>query len=399
MGIKDKVINILFDDEEAGNASSNNIRRTKEEKSSPFVDTTPIFIDANPTKKQTKTEDPIKEIVKEIKEDDGYRMTENISPIFGVQRNDGKTKKSSQKNKTDSNFKMYDGLMNAGTNTNTSYSSVIISPIFGPIENKPTRKNPTRTVKKTADPFKRSIDDTGEFKTAYVEKPVEDNEDAINFDQEAPSFDDAKEEKVVAEEKLGDTDRLSKISDRINQIKNEAASIYSHEHIENIETRKENKVETHSTISDLIHNFQKQDDSFDFSILNKKKDEPVENTVPEYTEAEQEEIVDDIPLSEIINEEKNELVQEVEEKPVVQEVINEEIPQEPEAPLFEEHNDYETKEEGHKIEDSTQLSLEDTFNHITERLDDNSSQSSIDDIFEDDGDDGKDLFSDLFGDE
>lgn len=383
MGIKDRVINILFDEDELRRSSNTTkLSRRKHDNSSNVSDTSPIFIDANSPSKvnhrkvEDKKNDDINDIVVELKQEEVYHMTENISPIFGPQRNETKSKKTNQRIKNDGNTRMYEGLLNAGTNAPYSqYSSVIISPIYGPLENKPTRKNPVKAHKKQADPFRRSIDDTGEFKTMYVDNQNNEEEE-LDFEHEAPLFDGVKEDVKQEEDKLGDTDRLSKISDRINQIKNEAAHIYS-ENKEHIESRVEAAKESRNSISDLIHNFQKEDFTSSMSELNKNVDVLPEVPLVEYTDTPEDNI------------EENEDADTT--KP--QELVDDASSYEDSASVIQE----DTFELESQPKEEKGLDLDETFDQINEKLDDVT--SSADDILKDSSDEEKDLFSDLFGDE
>lgn len=277
MGIKDKVLDILFDgDEEEGQKRpvTHSTQEKRKYSTNSLLDTGSIFIDAtSPLPKEKKRFEP--EIQKDnyyeveqeeaINGNDDYRLSENISPIFGPLDNKGKVKNKAiakAKKFNDTTIKNFDNL---NKNSGTSYTNIVISPFFGPMPLKPVKKN-VKPRKKQNDEFDRDIDDTGSF-DAVLSKEEE---------QVAPRFEDVDEEVqapvIESNDSLMDTDKLARISDRINQIKNQAANIYDdslevEEEVEDVITdeapaeQQEYEVETevHSNISDVIHSLKDHD--------------------------------------------------------------------------------------------------------------------------------------------
>ena len=360
MGIKDKVLDILFDgDEEEGQKRpvTHSTQEKRKYSTNSLLDTGSIFIDAtSPLPKEKKRFVPETqndnyfemEQVEDTGNDD-YRLSENISPIFGPLDNKGKVKNKAiakAKKFNDTTIKNFDNL---NKNSGTSYTNIVISPFFGPMPLKPVKKN-SKPRKRPNDEFDRDIDDTGSFDAVLTKEE----------EQAAPRFEDVEEEVqapiVDNNESLMDTDKLARISDRINQIKNQAANIYD----DSAETEEEviieespieqpeYKVETevHSNISDVIHNLKEHDD---FS----RNTNSYQNI---------------LPRQEIATE-------------AVKTTINEE-------------SSY-----SEPLESTSDDSIPNTQNNLN--IDIPAEQTSIDDIFdgEDEVEENKDLFSVLFGDD
>ena len=175
MGIKDKVLDILFDDDDEQTTSSQDKTTNQSKKdvsASSFLDTGSIFIDATSplpkshSNQNTNNQENIHQEPKPVNES-GYQLSENISPIFGVI--DSKNKK----NKNISKIKSYNDISTKKFDSNTknsspAYTSVVISPIFGPISTKPIKKT-SKPRKKSVDPFDRDINDTGSFDSVIDE--------------------------------------------------------------------------------------------------------------------------------------------------------------------------------------------------------------------------------------
>lgn len=383
MGIKDKVLDILFDDnddreKEYHEDFSKPKKKTIVQKT--LSDTGSIFIDATsplPKAKQTNRqvqEEPATEV--KMVNDTGYQMSENISPIFGPI--DSKNKKSKNYSKIKSYNEISTKQFDTPAKTQTQpYTSVVISPFYGPISTKPVKKV-SKPRKKADDPFDRNINDTGSF-------------DAVLTEQEenaAPDFEDAKEEVIEQVETVGDTDRLVKISDRINKIKNEAASIYSDDSSDEIE-EDGYEVETMDSgnISDLIHHVQNYDGKVEHHFQKLVEEAPKEVIPQAFKE---EPIIEEPTIVEepIAEPSYNEDAQETFEKESIEEV-------EETSPVSIEETTTENVETNETIKEETSneenTTVEETSN----------TQVSVDDLFdeEDDVEEGKDLFSVLFGDE
>ena len=379
MGIKDKVLDILFDDDDEQNIA-NHQGKVKHDKqnvdASSFLDTGSVFIDATsplPKAKPMHTPNSNEQQASESKTADvsGYQMSENISPIFGPI--DGKNKK----NKNLSKIKSYNDISNKTFDTNSknqipTYTSVVISPIYGPISIKATKKG-SKPRKKATDPFDRDINDTGSFDTILSESDEEILE---------PQFDEADEQDTVVEqtsEKIGDTDRLVRISDKINRIKNEAAIIYNDSDESDTISEDDYKVETFepSTISGLIHDVQNHDEKIEHK--------PIVVDKPEDTIDTQEEIQpeDSSNNTYITPDSSNNNTFETTEEEAIETV---------------------TKQSTGNVETFEELDQSDDFisnkpNNEAKNTD-SSVQASVDDLFEDeDVEEGKDLFSVLFGDD
>ena len=422
MGIKDKVLDILFDDDndELDNINHQENHKTvsRKEHIDSIHDTGSIFIDAtsplpvsspNPRKQN-------EEYGEESKSDDhpAYQMSENISPIFGPI---GK----SRKNKNASKIKSINELTNKKLEQSSKaqpYTKVVISPIFGPITTKPVKKNKVR--RKEQDPYDRDINDTGSFDTVLSEDD--------NLEQQ---FEEANEqaEAVSQKDTLGDTDRLDRISDRINRIKNEAANLY-HNGEADAEIISEDgyDVETieYSSISEVIHDVQNHDEKLEHSSIrvaqNEQQDEDAEVGFAKLEEDSFEEVeqpqppvikpavvevekpVESIePVSETIKEEPKIVFpkpEEFRETPVesVQEAPKEPVQEAPKEPVQEAPKEP-VKEPSKELEQFNDFDLKMPGNNI-DSINTPNSQLSEDDIFQDeDLDEGKDLFSVLFGDD
>lgn len=388
MGIKDKVLNILFDDEEEEGSKGTPVKRKqKEYDASSLLNTSPVFIDVNPSNhnndniSNTHSTDSIpssyiKEEINEINDTSEYTYTANISPIFGVV-----DKKTKSKNKGGSKVKTFSGVGEKKTNPGSTtqqnvYTDIILSPIFGPMSTKDSKKV-SKSRKKETDEFERNIDDTGSFEVEYEETQ-----------DETPSFEDVVEDEEIEEvETIGDTDRLERISDRINQIKNEAATIYSGEDEQDAEEiiEEENSIPVDNSISNLIHNFQLKD--YDITPISTPKpshQEPIE-TEPVHEEPVQEEVVEStIVYDEPVEEAYSEPIEEIQESTYDNSENTSSIPSF-EAPI-----------EEPTINDTTQFAGE--TEPIYKQQSNTNPTTSIDDLFQDeDNGEGKDLFSELFG--
>lgn len=274
MGIKDKVLDILFDgdEEEAAKrpSASSNLDKRKYSTNS-LLDTSSIFIDAtSPLPKEKKRFEAEEqnfdsyETNQHIDTSNGkdYRLSDNISPIFGPIDNKGKVKNKNilkAKKIAETTSKNFDNL---SKNPASSYSNIVISPIFGPIPLK-TNKKSVKPKKKNVDEFDRDINDTGSFdKVLSAENEAE---------EVAPVFEEISEQTSITEQRdpLMDTDKLARISDRINMIKNQAANIYddnssdeqeeTDEVIEDVHTQYVPENEDHANISDVIHSLKNYD--------------------------------------------------------------------------------------------------------------------------------------------
>ena len=395
MGIKDKVLNILFDDEEEeGKNGTQTKHKQKDYDASSFLKVAPVFIDVNPSNRSSSNthstdsipSNYIKEEINEINDTSEYTYTANISPIFGVV-----DKKNKAKNKNVNKIKNFSGVKdkknNPGSTTQQNfYADIILSPIFGPLITKEAKKA-NKTRKKEDNELDRNISDTGSFEVEYEEGTQE----------EIPSFDGAVENEPIEEnETIGDTDRLERISDRINQIKNEAATIYSEkdEQSDAIIVEEKEPVPVDNSISNLIHNFQLKDYDDTYSSAS----EP----------SHQEPILDETATSDSIYEEQVE--PEIVYDEPSEETNSEPIENDDDEPSFEDiqessFNDNNTVsdpsfgsfEEEPFDSDLTQSTTEEE--PIDKDAVNSNPTTSIDDLFQDDVDEGKDLFSELFGDD
>lgn len=420
MGIKDRVLDILFDDEdelESGFKGAPVKREKKNYNASSFLDTGSIFIDATSPLPKTNNQQrqPIEDTGSYDKKpvnDNEYQFSENISPIFGVI--DPKNKKS----KNISKVKSYNDFSSknfepATKNQTPTYTSVVISPIYGPISTKPVKRT-SKPRKKAVDPFERDITDTGSFDTIIDEHDTE---------TIVPDFEEPKEEVIELTETIGDTDRLTRISDKINKIKNEAANIYS-EDSSSDETIDEDgyQVETieHENISDLIHSVQKYDGKINH-IQHVHAEEPVIEE-PSINEPVIEEVQESTiqPQIEDVIETVEELKENTSDFSLDSFKTEETVDQESssnveESDIFDDKTDVESVLENQKftndiegLEETNEFSEVEVINEVnTDTIEESvseaesSSQTSVDDIFqdEDDVEEGKDLFSVLFGDE
>ena len=378
MGIKDKVLDILFDDNDEHDIKIHQDQPKQYKKdvnASSFLDTGSIFIDATSPLPKAKTVQTIERDNHESKVvgESDYQMSENISPIFGPI--DGKNKK----NKNLTKIKSYNDISNKTFDTDSkkqapAYTSVVISPIYGPISTKPVRKN-SKPRKKTTDPFDRDVNDTGSFDTVLSE-----DDEVLE-----PQFEEADVQETSAEEVLetsGDTDRLVRISDKINRIKNEAANIYSDSEDTDIISEDDSNIENveSSTISGLIHDVQNHDEK----IIHK----PFINKEPEVIEEPQEEIVTQpeessnniyiTPDSTNDANSFNEPAQEISELDSMQNTGNIET-----FEVTDQSDDFVSNMPNNEAQNTTP-----------------ETPASVDDLFEDeDVEEGKDLFSVLFGDD
>lgn len=351
MGIKDKVLGILFDDDEEiknnlNNAFSNSKKTTN--KTNSISNTSPVFFDETGSRKrhfsriEKKNDEDEQDVSNKIKTSP-YSLTDNISPIFGPI-----TKKVKSKPKYSTKTKKFQDTSTTNENkisSNGFLSDVVLSPIFGPMPTKQKAKS-QKTHRKPQEQFELDINDTGDFDI-----------DIDNTDSFDSQFDTQEvEDNTDTVELIGDTDRLEKISDHINQIKNEAASLYKPDLVEIDEPDDEEEVEDiepieepapeppHNSISDLIHNFQLKEDYPAPQVDSLQ--------TPQQTQEMQDNMDVEISNNEFISSSENEDTMQV-------------------------------------IED-----LQNTDTNISGDL------SSVDDIFEDDDvDESKDLFSELFGDD
>lgn len=351
MGIKDKVLGILFDDEEEIKKNINNAfpsHNKIDNHSSNVSNTAPVFFDETRSTKRH-----LSHIKKNIEDrqstvnnekTNSYSLTDNISPIFGPI-----AKKVKSKPKYSTKTKKYQETRATNENkiaSNGFLSDVVLSPIFGPMPTKQKSKT-QKNQRKSQEQFDLDINDTGGFDI-----------DIDNTDSFETQFDTQElEDTADTTELIGDTDRLEKISDHINQIKNEAASIYKPDYVEDdevVDDEVEDDVQIieepepeqpHNSISDLIHNFQLKEDYNTLQVNNNQSN-------LQQSHATQDNDYVEISNNEFVSSSDNEDTMQV-------------------------------------IED---LQSEDT--NTTGEL------SSVDDIFEDDDvDESKDLFSELFGDD
>ena len=412
MGIKDKVLDILFDDE---NDAPNNIDHHEKEyknndktESNPIHDTASIFIDAtsplpvtSPNPKDEK--DEVEDVETNKVGDTGYQMSENISPIFGPINPKGKRSKSVSKlkNINEINNKNIDNA----TKTQP-YSKVVISPIYGPINTRLQKKPKVR--KKDVDPFYRDINDTGSFDTVLNET----EEDTL--DQQFEQANQEAEAVEVPETTMDDTDRINRISDRINRIKNEAVNLYhSDEPDTDVVEEDGYKVETieYGSISEVIHDVQNHDEKMDHPTVRRltdeeimpepKQEEPAKEEIDPFEEVKQNEAIEDrIKFAHVDepSEPNEEVIEEPIEEPVEEPVVEpvEEPKAEPvqEAPKPEEKKPEPAKPESKITFDVPVFNPNNTVDNTPNAV------LSEDDIFKDqDTDEGKDLFSVLFGDD
>lgn len=412
MGIKDKVLDILFDDE---NDAPDNVNHHEKEyknndktESNPIHDTASIFIDAtsplpvtSPNPKDEK--DEVEDVETNKAGDTGYQMSENISPIFGPINPKGKRSKSVSKlkNINEINNKNIDNA----TKTQP-YSKVVISPIYGPINTRLQKKPKVR--KKDVDPFYRDINDTGSFDTVLNET----EEDTL--DQQFEQANQEAEAVEVPETTMDDTDRINRISDRINRIKNEAVNLYhSDEPDTDVVEEDGYKVETieYGSISEVIHDVQNHDEKLDHPTVRRltdeevmpepKQEEPAKEEIDPFEEVKQNEAIEDrIKFAHVDepSEPNEEVIEEPIEEPVEEPVVEtvEEPKAEPaqEAPKPEEKKPEPAKPESKITFDVPVFNPNNTVDNTPNAV------LSEDDIFKDqDTDEGKDLFSVLFGDD
>ena len=397
MGIKDKVLDILFDDDndvQDDNQQEQVKRERRTTSASSTYDTGSVFIDATsplPKTLSNNRKDSEENEYREKKEST-YQMSENISPIFGPIGSKNKKNKNLSKVKSinDISNKKFESTPKA-----QPYSKVVISPIYGPISTKPTKKVKPR--KKDIDPFYRDINDTGSFDTVLSEN----EEDVLDQQIEQANLE---AEEVEQTEKMGDTDRLVRISDRINRIKNEAANLY-HDEESNDDIIEEDgyDVETieYSSISEVIHDVQNHDEKMDHTPIVVHQEEPANNSEP-VNEQVEEDPFEEIEDSENISFDKpaDEPVKETVEP--ASEPIKENVEEPKTEPVEVANTQSAPVEEKPKVVEQDKKNDFDIPAFNPNNTVDNTPNGvlSEDDIFNDqDSDEGKDLFSVLFGDD
>ena len=286
------------------------------------------------------------------------------------------------------------------------YSKVVISPIYGPINTRLQKKPKVR--KKDVDPFYRDINDTGSFDTVLNET----EEDTL--DQQFEQANQEAEAVEVPETTMDDTDRINRISDRINRIKNEAVNLY-HSDEPNTDVVEEDgyKVETieYGSISEVIHDVQNHDEKMDHPTVRRltdeeimpepKQEEPAKEEIDPFEEVKQNEAIEDrIKFAHV--DEPSEPNEEVIEEPIeesVEEPVVEPVEEPKAEPVQEAPKPEEKKPEPAKPENKITFDVP-VFNPNNTVDNTPNAVLSEDDIFKDqDTDEGKDLFSVLFGDD
>ena len=213
---------------------------------------------------------------------------------------------------------------------------------------------------------------------------------------------------------MDDTDRINRISDRINRIKNEAVNLYhSDEPDTDVVEEDGYKVETieYGSISEVIHDVQNHDEKMDHPTVRRltdeeimpepKQEEPAKEEIDPFEEVKQNEAIEDrIKFAHVDepSEPNEEVIEEPIEEPVEEPVVEpvEEPKAEPvqEAPKPEEKKPEPAKPESKITFDVPVFNPNNTVDNTPNAV------LSEDDIFKDqDTDEGKDLFSVLFGDD